>query len=143
MRVAIVFDSATGTTRAAAEAMAELVRKAGHECTVTPVRDVDPESVSNADALCVGSWCKGLFFVRQRATEETMDFIDHLDDLDGKPVAVFCTYKTAVGRMLVEMAARLESRGAHVTGSFKSRGPQAAAGFGDWVESLQSAPANG
>ena len=136
MKVAIVFDSKTGTTKAAVEAMAELVREAGHECTVSSVQDADPTSVSAADAVCVGSWCRGFFFVFQHATEATMDFIDSLDELGGKPAAVFCTYKTAVGGMLPKMAARLESRGANVTGSFKSRGPIAAAGFGDWIESL-------
>ena len=136
MKVAIVFDSSTGTTRAAAEEMAQVARAAGHECTVGSVQDADPAAVSAADALCIGSWCQGLFFVFQHATEATMEFIDSLDELGGKPAAVFCTYKTAVGRMLSKMAARLESRGAHVTGSFKSRGPHAAAGFKDWVESL-------
>ena len=136
MKVAIVFDSKTGTTKSAADAMAQLVRAAGHECTVGSVQDADPASVSAADAVCVGSWCKGLFFVFQHATEATMDFIDSLDELDGKPAAVFCTYKTAVGGMLPKMAARLASRGANVTGSFKSRGPVAAAGFGDWIKSL-------
>jgi flavodoxin len=136
MNVAIVYDSKTGTTKAAAVAMAELVREAGHQCTVDSVHDTDPATVSAADAICVGSWCKGLFFVFQHATEATMDFIDGLGSLNGKPAAVFCTYKTAVGGMLPKMAARLESRGAVVTGSFKSRGPIAAAGFDQWVESL-------
>jgi flavodoxin len=136
MKVAIVFDSKTGTTKAAAEAMAELVRAAGHDCTVSSVQAADPATVSAADAICIGSWCKGLFFVRQHATPATMDFIDRLGNLDRKPAAVFCTYKTAVGGMLSKMAARLESRGADVTGSFKSRGPVAAEGFDKWVASL-------
>jgi hypothetical protein len=92
--------------------------------------------VSAADAICVGSWCKGLFFVRQHATEATMDFIEGLGNLDGKPTAVFCTYKTAVGGMLRKMAAKLQGHGADVSGSFKSRGPVAAKGFDHWVESL-------
>ena len=136
MQVAIVFDSATGTTKAAAEAMAELVRAAGHQCTVSSVHDADPAAVTRADAVCIGSWCKGLFFVRQHATEATTEFIDTLGNLDGKPTAVFCTYKTAVGGMLRRMAARLRSHGANVTGSFKSRGPIAAQGFDQWVAGL-------
>ncbi len=136
MKVAIVFDSSTGRTRAAAEEMAQVAREAGHECTVRSVQDADPAEVSAADVLCVGSWCQGLFVVFQHATTATMDFIDSLDELGGKPAAVFCTYKTAVGRMLPKMAARLENRGADVTGSFKSRGPYAAEGFKDWVENL-------
>lgn len=137
MKVAIVFDSDTGTTEAAAEAMGTLARAAGHECTVSSVQDTDPKTASAADAICVGSWCKGLFIVAQHATDATMDFIDDLDSLSGKPAAVFCTYKTAVGRMLPKMAARLESRGAVVTGSFKSRGPAAAEGFDVWVKGLE------
>lgn len=136
MNVAIVFDSETGTTKAAAEAMAGLVRAAGHDCTVGSVQELDPATVSAADAICIGSWCKGLFFVAQHATEATMDFIDGLGALDGKPAAVFCTYKTAAGRMLPKMAARLRERGAEVTGSFKSRGPVAGDGFNQWVAEL-------
>ena len=143
MNVAIVFDSETGTTKAAAEAMADLVRAAGHACTVSSVQDADPATVSEAGAICVGSWCKGLFFIRQHATPATMEFIDGLDRLDNKPAAVFCTYKTAVGGMLREMAARLQNRGAVVTGSFKSRGPVAAQAFDDWVASLGQEPQRG
>ena len=136
MNVAIVFDSKTGTTKAAAEAMGGLVRNAGHECTVSSVQDADPATVSAADAICVGSWVMGLFFLFQKATPATTDFIDRLGNLDGKPTAVFCTYKTAVGGMLRTMATRLTSRGANVTGSFKSRGPVAAKGFDQWFEAL-------
>ena len=136
MKVAIVYDSSGGRTKAAAEEMAQVVAAAGHECSVRSVHDADPAEVSAADALCVGSWVQGLFFVAQRPTTATIEFIDQLDELGGKPAAVFCTYKTAVGRMLKTMAARLQSRGANVTGSFKSRGPHAAAGFGDWVKGL-------
>ena len=136
MRIAIVYDSDTGTTEAAAEEMATLVRAAGHDCAVSDVKNADPATVSAADAVCIGSWCKGLFFAFQHPTAATLDFIDELDGVNGRPAAVFCTYKTAVGGMLDEMAARLEGRGAHVTGSFKSRGPHAAPSFGDWVTAL-------
>lgn len=136
MRVAIVYDSATGNTKAAAEQMAEAVRAAGHECTVQAVLDADPVAVGAADAVCIGSWTQGLYVILQHATRATMAFIDRLGPLDGKPAAVFTTYKLAVGRMLAKMAAGLEARGARVTGQFKSKGPRAADGFGDWVRSL-------
>ena len=97
MHVAIIYDSETGTTERASEAMGDLVRAAGHEATVSSVRNADPATLGAADAICVGSWCKGLFVLRQHATEATMDFIDRLEGIDGKPAAVFCTYKTAVG----------------------------------------------
>jgi flavodoxin len=136
MHVAIIYDSETGTTERASEAMGGLVRAAGHEATVSSVRNADPATLGAVDAICVGSWCKGLLFLRQHATEATMDFIDRLEGIDGKPAAVFCTYKTAVGGMLDSMADRLVSRGADVTGAFKSRGPVAPDGFDGWVTSL-------
>ncbi|MFV2063338.1 MAG: flavodoxin family protein [Chloroflexota bacterium] len=138
MRVAIVYESDTGTTRAAAEQMAETVRAAGHECTVGSVEAADPAAVTAADAVCVGSWTKGLFIVAQHPAQATMDFIDRLGSLDGKPVAVFTTYKLAIGGTLKKMAAPLEAHGAKVTGMYKSRGPYAADGFGDWVGALEA-----
>ena len=54
MKVAIVFDSSTGKTKAAAEQMGEAARAAGHECTVDSIHDADPAQVANmggADAI--------------------------------------------------------------------------------------------
>ena len=136
MNLAIVYDSKTGTTKAAAGKMAEIATAAGHECTVTSVEDADPAAVEAADAILIGSWVKGLFFLFQHATQETMEFIDRLGNLAGTPTAVFCTYKTAVGGMLDKMAAQLRNRGAAVTGQFRSRGPVAPEGFAAWVQSL-------
>lgn len=135
MRIAIVYDSRTGTTKAAAEDMARKAVTAGHQAAAVSVHAADRAEVSKADAVCIGSWVEGLLFFRQHATDATMRFIDQLD-LDGTPAAVFCTYKTAVGKMLMTMATALEARGARVTAQLKSRGPVAGAGFEAWLESL-------
>ncbi len=138
MRVAIVYDSSTGTTEAAAEEMGEVTRAAGHECSVNSIHDVDPAEVSAADVICVGSWTKGLYVIRQGPTQATIDFIGRLGPLDGKQVAVFTTYAIAVGGTLKKMATPLEARGAEVTGRFKSKGPNAAADFATWVRHLHA-----
>jgi len=136
MRVAIVYDSRTGTTRAAAEKMAELATSKGHDCSVVSVQGADPAEVSRADAVCVvGSWTEGLFFILQHATKATMEFIDTLS-LEGKPAAVFCTYKTSTGKMLPKMAQAMKDRGAGVTDQFKARGPNVPEGFAAWVDDL-------
>jgi flavodoxin len=135
VNVAIVYDSRTGTTKAAAEAMKQMADAAGYECSAVPVDAASPEAVAAAGAVCIGSWTEGLFFFRQHATQKTMDFIDRLS-LDGAPAAVFCTYKTSPGKMLDKMAAALEGRGARVTGSFRSKGPEAPDGFSSWLSSL-------
>ncbi len=136
MRVAIVYDSSTGTTKAVAEQMGEQARAAGHDCTVTSIHDADPADVSGADAICVGSWTKGLWIIRQSPTDATIDFVGRLGRLEGKPAAVFTTYAIAVGKTLRKMASALEARGATVTGRFQSKGPQADDGFTAWLRRL-------
>ena len=136
MKVAIVYDSSTGKTKAAAEQMGEQARAAGHECTVESIHDADPAQVTKADAVCVGSWCKGLFVILQGPTAATLSFIERLAPLDGKPVAVFTTYDLAVGKTLRKMAGALGARGARVTAQLKSKGPRVAEGFDSWLQTL-------
>ena len=138
MKLAIVYDSSTGKTKAAAEQMGESARAAGHECSVESVLDADPAQVTAADAVCVGSWTKGLFIIRQSPTQATLDFIERLGALEGKPAAVFATYDLAIGKTLQKMAAPLAAQGAKVTGEFKSKGPRAAEGFGAWLQTLDA-----
>ena len=134
--MAFVYDSSTGKTKAAAEQMGEAARTAGHDCTVESIHDADPAQVTAADAICVGSWTKGLFVILQGPTKATLDFINRLGSLSGKRAAVFTTYDLAIGRTLKKMAAPLEAHGASVTGQFKSKGPHAAEGFAAWLETL-------
>ncbi len=138
MRLAIVYDSSTGNTRAAAEHMCDTARAAGHDCTVESIDDADPAQVSRAEAVCIGSWTKGLYVIRQGPTPATMRFIERLGPLDATPAAVFTTYEIAIGKTLRKMAAQLEARGANVTGSFKSKGPHAATGFDVWLRTLDT-----
>lgn len=140
MDIAIVYDSSTGNTRAAAEQMADAVREAGHACTVESIDRSDPAEVTAADAICVGSWTKGLYVILQGPTPATLDFIGRLGRLDGKPVAVFATYALALGKTLDKMATALASHGATVNGRFASKGPVAAADFDVWVRGLTTAP---
>lgn len=137
MNVAIVYDSRTGTTAGAADRMGQIIRAAGHDCSVIPVGQADAMDVaSRADALCIGTWTQGLFFAFQHATGAITRFIDQIEDLRGKQVAVFCTYKTSPGGMLSRMSKQLSNKGGLVTGRFKARGPRPAVGFVAWVNRL-------
>ncbi|MEO1065347.1 MAG: flavodoxin domain-containing protein [Actinomycetota bacterium] len=139
MKIAIVFDSRTGTTKAVAEQMAKLAVAAGHDGTARPVQAVSAGDISGwADALAIGSWTEGWFIVRQHATQQTMEFIDELT-LDGEPVAVFCTYQLSPGRLLAKMTRAVEARGGRVTGAFRSRGREVPDGFAAWLDSLEPA----
>ncbi len=141
MNIAIVFDSSTGTTASAAQAMAKALEKQGHQCQIQSVFQADPDEVSQADLICIGSWVKGIFIVLQHPTEETMRFIDRLGDLTGKKALVFCTYKLAVGPTLKYMAQGLEQKGAQVVAQFRCRGPEPGSEFTSFAASLTSVPA--
>jgi flavodoxin len=140
MRVAIVFDTHTGTTAAAAEKMAEVVRHAGHECSVESVSDADPKKVAAAGAIAIGCWTKGYFIIMQHPSEPALKFVDKLS-LNGKPVAVFTTYKLAIGSTLQQLSTKVESAGGKVTGMYKVKGPKVPQGFEAWVRSLDSGAA--
>ncbi len=138
MKVAIVYDSSTGTTKAASEAMQKVFEGAGHECSVTPVQAADPATTAQAELVCLGSWTKGLFFILQKPTPLMVDFAGRMPDLAGKKALVFCTYKIATGKTLSKLAQPLAAKGADVTARFRFRGPTPDPEFNAFVRSLQS-----
>ncbi len=136
MNIAIVYESSTGTTAAAARAMGKVLEDHGHQCQVLSVADADPGDVTEADLICLGAWVKGLFIIRQHPSERAMRFIDRLSDLGGKQAVVFCTYKVAAGSTLSQMAKALEDEDADVVGRFKYRGPKPNRAFRSFASSL-------
>lgn len=136
MNIEIVYDTSTGITARAAEAMGQIMEEHGHQCRVQYIGQADPADVSEADLICVGSWVKGLFIIRQHPTERSMEFIDRLGNLEGKEAVVFCTYKLATGSTLHKMATAMEEKGAQVVGQFKFRGPEPNNKFVSFAASL-------
>ena len=136
MNIAIVYDSSTGTTAKAAEAMGQLMEEQGLHCQVQSITEADPAKIAAADLICVGCWVKGLFIIRQHPTSGIMRFIERLGNLNGKRTVVFCTFKIAIGSTLHKMAEALEGNGAEVAGQFKFRGPEPNNKFASFVTSL-------
>ncbi len=139
MRIAIVFDTHTGITAAAAEKVAEVLRAAGHECTTASVWNADPAAVARADAFVMGAWTKGWFVVRQHPSDGALAFLEKLS-LNGRPAAVFATYKLAIGSTVTQLANAVERSGGRVTGMYKVKGPRVPEGFDGWVRSLERSP---
>jgi flavodoxin len=138
VKVAIVYDSSTGTTKAASEAMKKAFEAAGHECSVDPVQTADPAKTARAELVCLGSWTKGLFFVLQKPTPLMVKFAGRMPDLTGKKAIVFCTYKVATGKALSKLAQPLAAKGAGVIGRFRFRGPMPSPEFDAFVRRLTS-----
>ena len=139
MKVAIIYDTHTGTTGGAAEKMAEVVRAAGHECNVANVSHAET-ALQGAKAVVLGAWTEGWFIIRQHPSEPMMRYLQDAP-LTGKPVAVFATYKLAVGSTLRLLANAAEAAGGKVTGMYKVKGAKVPEGFEAWVKSLDSGAA--
>ena len=122
MKVAIVYDSRTGNTEAAAKQIAQTYRDGGHEVVLARVDKADPADAAAADVLCVGSWTQGLFIVLQHATPATIRFIDSLPSLAGREAVVFCSYALSSGKLLPNLARLLTSKGASVPWQLAFRG---------------------
>lgn len=135
MKVAIVYETHTGITAAAAEKMAEVVHAAGHECSVENISNASASTVGRANAVVIGCWTKGWFIIRQHPSEGILEYLDGLS-LNGKPTAVFATYRLAIGSTLRQLSDAAEHAGAKVTGMYKVKGPNVPDGFEAWVRSL-------
>lgn len=137
MKIAIVYDSQTGTTKKAAERMGEMLEAKGHSVNVYSISKANPALVQTAELICLGSWTKGWFIIRQHPTAGIMNFIERLDNVVGKDLVVFCTYKIAIGSTLHQMAHGLERQGARVIGQYKFRGPEPNERFEAFANSLK------
>ena len=56
MKISIVYDSRTGTTAKAAQAMGKVWQGQGHECRVQPVAEADPASSLASPSIDYSSW---------------------------------------------------------------------------------------
>jgi flavodoxin len=137
MKIVIVYDSQTGTTKRAAEEMGRILQRAGHSCTVQSISGANPATMLVYDLVMVGSWIKGWFIVRQRPTAGILNFISSIETLTGRDAVVFCTYKLAVGSSLRRMSEALEVCGARVIAQFKFRGPEPDEAFEAFARTLK------
>ncbi len=120
-RAVVVYRSATGTTRALAEAIGAHLRDRGLETRVTSVGECDPASLTDVDVVLLGCWTSGLFVVGQHPDAPWLAFVRDLPVLDGPRVGLFTTYKLATGSMFARMRWALAGRVATIGLELKSR----------------------
>jgi flavodoxin len=124
MNVLVLYQSRSGHTRAAAEAIAQAARNLKHDTVVESVIQARAADIETADVLFVGTWVQGfiLFGVKPAGADL---WVPSLPSLEGKPVGVFCTYAFSPRGSLRTLATMLETRGATVLGqqAFHRRNP--------------------
>ena len=134
VHVAIVYESLTGHTRKAAQLIADGLTAAGSTATVSPVTDVDYQSLAHADLVVVGGWVDGFFVVGQRPGRAGR--LRRLPAVRGKKAIVFCTYALDPGQTLEKMQRIVEERGAEVLGGMAIRRDRLDEGARDLVDRL-------
>jgi flavodoxin len=131
MKVLVLYQSRSGHTRAAAEAVAQAARDRGHTVAIKSVIEVQKIDVENADVLFVGTWIQGFILFGVKPAGATL-WVPALPSLAGKPVGIFCTYAFNPRGSLPALGAMLTGRGATVVGQHafhRSRTSQGAETF--------------
>ena len=113
MNILVLYQSRSGHTRDAAEAVAQAARDRYHNVTIKSVIEVQNSDVENADAMFVGTWVHGLILFGVRPAGAEL-WVPALPSLAGKPVGVFCTYAFNPRGSLKALSAMLAARGATV-----------------------------
>lgn len=113
-RVLVGYESEGGTTKRAAEAIAERFWRRGVDATVAALDEIGLPELAAADLLVVGTWVEGLVVTKVRPSRAARAWLAALPRLGGRPVALFCTYGVNPRGALAEMRAALEAKGAVV-----------------------------
>jgi flavodoxin len=113
MDILVLYQSRSGHTRAAAEAIAQAARDLNHEVNIKSVIEVRKADVEKAELLFIGTWIQGfiLFGVKPAGADL---WVPTLPSLEGKPVGIFCTYAFHPRGSLPALGAMLAARGASV-----------------------------
>jgi flavodoxin len=135
MNVLVLYQSRSGHTRDAAEAIAQAVRNLNYEVVVKSVIEVRKADVENADALFVGTWVQGLILFGVKPAGAEL-WVPALPSLEGKPVGVFCTYAFHPRASLRRLGALLAARGATILGERAFHRSRPGAGAESFVQSV-------
>lgn len=118
---AVVYRSATGTTRRLAEEIGAHLASRGIATRVESVGECDPASLAGTDFVLLGCWTSGLFVIAQHPDEPWLAFVRELPTLDQAHVGLFTTYKLVTGSMFGRMRSALGATGSRVSLELKSR----------------------
>lgn len=137
MKAIVIFESLTGNTREAGHLIAAELSRSGVEATACPITQIDLQSLSEADLVVVGSWTDGLFLFGQKPGR--IGRLAKLPVIDGKKVAVYCTYAIRAGKTLDILSGVVARRGGDVIGGYAIKRNDLAGGASEFVDRLLGA----
>lgn len=131
MNVLILYQSRSGHTRSAAEAIAAAARSQQHTVKVKSVIEVHKADIETADVIFVGTWIQGFILFGVKPAGAGL-WVRALPNFMGKPVGIFCTYAFNPHNSLQMLGKLLETQGAVIAGQrafHRSRPDEGAAQF--------------
>lgn len=139
MRAIVIYESLTGNTRTAGEAIAQRLTASGVAAVACPITNIDYQALSAADLVVVGSWVDGIFVVGQRPGR--VGRIAAMPSIAGKQAAVYLTYALNPGKALQKLSDTVSGLGAEVLGGVTIRRDRIVQGVDDFVDRLLDATA--
>lgn len=131
MHAVVIYESLTGNTAKAGQAIAAALSAEGLSTQAFPITRIDYQALSDADLVIVGSWVDGLILVGQRPGR--LGRIKAMPALAGKRAVVYLTYAIDPGKSLQKMSDAISARGADVLGGQLIRRDKLDAGVADFV----------
>src|SRR3546814_1949333 len=137
MDAIVIYESLTGNTRKAGEAIAGHLTAAGVPPVACPITAVDYGALTRAELVVVGSWVDGFIVVGQRPGR--IGRIENMPALAGKKAAVYVSYAINPGKALQKLSDAVADRGADVLGGTTIRRDRIDQGVTDFVDRLLGA----
>ncbi len=134
MEAVVIYESLTGKTARAGQAIAAGLSAAGMPTQAFPITKIDYQALSRAEVVVVGSWVDGLILVGQRPGR--LGRITSMPTLVGKQAVVYLTYAIDPGKALEKLSKAVEARGAEVLGGATIRRDKIAEGVDDLVDRI-------
>lgn len=132
MDAVVIYESLTGNTAKAGQAIAAGLTRAGLPTQAFPITRIDYQALSVADLVIVGSWVDGFVVVGQRPGR--LGRIKGMPALAGKRAVVYLTYAIDPGKALQKMSDAVAARGADVLGGQLIRRDKLEQGVADFVD---------
>jgi flavorubredoxin len=136
----VIYESLTGNTAKAGQAIAAGLTAEGLPTRAFPITHIDYQALADAELVIVGSWVDGLIFVGQRPGR--LGRITSMPALAGKKAVVYLTYAIDAGKALHKLSNAVEARGAEVLGGETIRRDKLETGVADFVDRVLAVAAD-
>ncbi len=140
MEILVAYESRSGRTRRAAEALASAVRERGSNATLKALSETTAQDIEHSDAVAVGCWVEGFIVLNVGPAKAALKAVERLPAMGGKPTAVFCTYAVNPRTTLATLRGHLEAKGATVVAENASPRSHPDRGAAELAERLCTSP---